>query len=291
LRLCKARSAAAAVSVLFVMESPGARRIVFSHANGFPAGTYRQIFERWRAAGWAVSALPRIGHDPAFPVTLNWPHLRDELIAFIERETGGAPAMLVGHSLGGFLSVMVAAERPDLALGVVLLDSPIVAGWRAGVLRWAQGRPRVMQRFSPSAVSRRRRAHWADADAAFAHLAAKPAFARWAPGVLRDYLDAGLVRNENGVRLAFDRDIESAIYDHLPHHIGRLLRERPLRCPLAFIGGSDSEELRRVGLAETRRVARDRLRRIEGSHLFPMEQPQQTAQAVLEVLAGFEHVL
>lgn len=262
-------------------------RIVFSHANGFPAGTYRQIFERWRAAGWEVSALPRIGHNPAYPVTLNWPHLRDELIAFIERESGGRPAMLVGHSLGGFLSLMVAAERPDLARGVVLLDSPIVAGWRAGVLRWAQGRPRVMRRFSPSKVSRRRRQHWSDVDAAFAHLASKPAFARWAPGVLRDYLDAGLVKDDRGVRLAFDRDVESEIYDHLPHHIGGLLRKHPLRCPLAFIGGSESEEVTRVGLAETRRLADGGLRRIEGSHLFPMERPQQTAEAVLDILAGF----
>ena len=26
--------------------------IVFSHANGFPEGTYRVLFEAWRAAGW-----------------------------------------------------------------------------------------------------------------------------------------------------------------------------------------------------------------------------------------------
>ena len=55
--------------------------IVFSHANGFPAGTYRVLFESWRAAGWRVLALPRIGHDPNYPVSGNWPHLRDELLA------------------------------------------------------------------------------------------------------------------------------------------------------------------------------------------------------------------
>ena len=26
--------------------------IVFAHANGFPAGTYRLIFETWRSAGY-----------------------------------------------------------------------------------------------------------------------------------------------------------------------------------------------------------------------------------------------
>ncbi|HEU4460145.1 MAG TPA: alpha/beta fold hydrolase, partial [Methylibium sp.] len=136
------------------------RRIVFSHANGFPAGSYRQLFERWREAGWQVSALPRIGHDPAFPVSRNWPHLRDELIAFVERQSPGEPAVLVGHSLGGFLGLMLALERPELARGIVLLDSPVIAGWRARVLRWAQERPRVLRRFSPSTVSRRRRQYW-----------------------------------------------------------------------------------------------------------------------------------
>lgn len=264
------------------------RRIVFSHANGFPAGCYRQIFERWRAAGWQISALERIGHDPAYQVTRNWPHLRDELVDFIEREAAGEPVALVGHSLGGFLSAMVAAERPDLARAVVLLDSPIIDGWRARALRWAQDRPRVMRRFSPSTVSRRRREHWIDADAAYAHFAGKPAFARWAPGVLRDYVDAGLLRDGQGLRLAFDRDIESDIYDHLPHHLGRLLRERPLQCPLAFVGGTSSHEVRQVGLAATRKLAQGRIHWIAGSHLFPLERPAETAERVLEILAGLE---
>ena len=74
--------------------------IVFSHANGFPAGVYRQLFEAWRANGFVVFAIDRLGHDPAWPVTSNWPHLRDQLIAFIDTAVGG-PVWLVGHSLGG----------------------------------------------------------------------------------------------------------------------------------------------------------------------------------------------
>ena len=44
--------------------------LVFSHANGFPAGTYRQLFEFWRDAGWRVVALDQFGHDEHFPVSL-----------------------------------------------------------------------------------------------------------------------------------------------------------------------------------------------------------------------------
>ena len=54
--------------------------LVFSHANGFPAGTYEQLFKTWRAAGWRVKAVEKFGHDPAYPVTSNWPRLRDQLV-------------------------------------------------------------------------------------------------------------------------------------------------------------------------------------------------------------------
>ena len=86
------------------------RVLVFSHANGFPAGTYGTLFAAWAQAGWRVLALDRFGHDPAYPVTSNWRPTRDELIAFIERSGADGPVHLVGHSLGGYLSLLVACN-------------------------------------------------------------------------------------------------------------------------------------------------------------------------------------
>lgn len=256
--------------------------IVFSHANGFPAGTYRRLFEHWRAAGHSVHAVEKFGHDPAYPVTGNWPHLRDELLHFTERATT-APVVFVGHSLGGYLSVLAAAKRPDLACGVLLLDSPVISGWKARALQIAKATG-LGERYSPGRVSRRRRQHWPDAEAAFAHFAAKPAFARWAPEVLRDYIAAGTEPHAGQHRLAFDREVETAIYLTLPHHIPRVLRAHPLACPMAFLGGTASAEVRQVGLRTTERLTAGHLRWIEGGHLFPMERPDETAATVLEML-------
>jgi pimeloyl-ACP methyl ester carboxylesterase len=258
------------------------KTIVFAHANGFPAGTYRRLFECWRSAGWDVRALDKVGHDARFPVSVNWPHLRDELIHFVEHEFA-APAILVGHSLGGYLCLMAAARRPDLARGVVMLDSPILGGWKARAVQVAQATG-VGERLSPGHVSKRRREHWDSAEAARAHFAAKTAFARWAPGVLDDYIAHGTEAHGSERRLAFRRDIETAIYNTLPHHLTRMLRRRPLHCPLAFVRGSASEEVRRVGLATTARLAQGRISVIEGTHLFPMERPDETADEVLRVI-------
>jgi len=255
------------------------KRIVFSHANGFPAGTYRQLFEVWRAAGFEVHAIEKYGHDTRFPVTGNWTHLREQLIHFIDHEVGG-PAVLVGHSLGGYLSMMAASRRPDLALGLVLLDSPILTGWKARAVQIAKFAG-IGERFMPSGVSRRRRQEWNSADDALAHFASKVAFARWAPGVLRDYIASGTETHGRLRRLSFHRDVETSIYNTLPHHLARSLRSHPLQCPMAFVRGTESHEVRQVGMGATTRLAQGRVSTLAGSHLFPFEQPVETANEVL----------
>lgn len=270
----------------FLPDSNPAPTLVFSHANGFPAGTYRQLFDRWRRAGYRVLALDKIGHDARFPVSLNWPHLRDQLLELIDGHSGG-PVWLVGHSLGGYLSVLAAAHRPDLASGVVLLDSPILPPLLGRAVQLAQFTG-LGKRYSPGAISRRRRHQWRNADAAYQHFASKSAFARWAPGVLQDYVDSVMAPTADGVQLGFEREIETRIYDTLPNHIARLLRRHPLKCPLVFIGGTESTELKQVGLQATRRIAEGRIAWIAGSHLFPFERPQETADAVIAWLGRLQ---
>ena len=260
--------------------------IVFSHGNSFPAGTYRVLFEAWRAAGYTVHALDKIGHDPAYPVTSNWPRLRDQLIHFIETEVA-PPAFLVGHSLGGMLSLMVACKRPDLVRGLVLLDAPVISGWRAHSLHVVKATG-LISRWSPGRVSRTRRREWPSRRAVHEHFAAKRSFARWDPRVLADYVKSGFARRGSQTVLAFDRDIETRIYETLPHHLGPLLRRYPLQCPLAFIAGSQSREMQQVGLALTRKLAGERCVWTPGTHLFPMEHPDATAAEVLRLLASMQ---
>ena len=266
--------------------------IIFSHANGFPAGTYRMLFNVWRAAGHQVHAVEKFGHDPARPPSNNWPGLRDELVALIEQvaaEQLSEPLYLVGHSLGGWCSVLASAKRPDLVNGIVLMDSPLMGPWLSGAIRLTKPTP-IFKRFSPGHVSKGRRQHWPSAQAAHDHFAAKKVFARWHVQVLRDYIACGIepdAETFSGHRLSFKRDIETRIYNTLPHHIGSLLRRQPLRCDMAFIGGTESVEVRQLGMRQTERLTHGRVSWIAGSHLFPFERPAEAAAEVLRWLAQF----
>jgi pimeloyl-ACP methyl ester carboxylesterase len=266
----------------------GATTIAFSHANGFPAGTYRLMFDAWRAAGFEVTAVERYGHAPAYPVTSNWPRLRDQLIDHVEQHAPGRRVHFVGHSLGGFLSLKAACKRPDLAASVVLLDSPVIGGWRAHSVH-ALKLGGMFKRMSPGRVSVRRRWQWPSAEAAWQHFAGKTAFARWAPEVLRDYIASGMEPDPGGtgpdaVRLAFHRDVETHIYNTLVHDMPTVLHRHPPKCPVSFIGGTRSAEVRQCGLAATKALVRERISWVEGTHLFPMERPGEAARALLSAL-------
>jgi pimeloyl-ACP methyl ester carboxylesterase len=255
--------------------------IVFSHANSFPAGTYAVLFKHLRSRGFTVKAVDKFGHDADYPVSNNWPGLVQQLhdLAAREVDKAGEPAFLVGHSLGGFLSAMCAARHPQLAHGVLLLDSPLLGGWKAHALRAAKRTPLVGS-LSPGAVSRKRKNRWPSKEAALEHFRHKKAFARWDPQVLADYIAQG-THEEDGQRvLSFERDIETAIYNTLPDNMDALLKRHPLRCAAAFIGGLQSEEIRQVGMAMTARITEGRITMLEGSHLFPMEKPLATAAAI-----------
>lgn len=272
--------------------------IVFSHANSFPASTYRVLFKSLRARGHTVRAVDKFGHDPQYPVTSNWLHLVQQLADFAapEIEAHGQGAWLVGHSLGGFLSLMCAARHPLLGghavRGVVLIDSPVLGGWRARTLELIK-RTQLVGSVSPGKISRKRRNTWPDAEAAMAHFASKKVFAAWDPQVLQDYITHGTLDHTDAHgkphrTLDFDREVETAIYNTLPHNLDRLLRRHPLRCPVGFIGGTRSLEMKQVGMAMTHRLVGsshpERLHMIEGSHLFPMEQPLETAAAIEHML-------
>jgi pimeloyl-ACP methyl ester carboxylesterase len=255
--------------------------VIFSHGNSFPASTYRVMLDSLRNRGFDIDAIEKFGHDPKYPVTDNWPHLVQQLADFarLRAERAGGPVFLVGHSLGGFLSLMCAAQHPEIAKGVVLIDSPIIGGWRARTIGLMKLTP-FMKSITPGMISRKRRNTWEHREAVFEHFRSKKAFAKWDERVLRDYIEHGTLDMDDSRTLSFDRDVETAIYDTIPHNLGTLLRAHPLKCRAAFVGGRQSVEMRRVGMAMTQQVTRGRISMLDGTHLFPMEKPIATAAAV-----------
>ena len=263
----------------------GTPLVLFFHGNSFPASTYSVMLNELRRRGLQVLTLEKIGHNPAFPVTSNWPHLVEEVHAFAQPLVNAhqGPVVLVGHSLGGMLSLMLAALYPELAHAVVMVDAPAVAGWQANLLLLSK-KLSFTGKYSPGAVSKKRRHQWGSLDEVRQHFASKKNFARWHPQALEDYVQHGtqevMVDGQVRRELSFSREIETLIYNTVPHNLERLIKRHPLTCPISLVAARHSREMKLAGIEFTKRITKGRITIIDGTHLVPMESPVATAAAV-----------
>jgi pimeloyl-ACP methyl ester carboxylesterase len=251
----------------------------FAHANGFPASCYAALLHPLSFT-CEVSWIDALGTDPRFPVTEGWPGLVDQLIDDLEANYSGIPVYGVGHSLGGYLNYLAAVRRPELFRAIVLLDAPIIGPFRGSMLG-ATKRLGIVDRVTPAGATRDRRSTWETREEARAHFQTRRLFRNFTDEALDDYVHHGLVEDRDGkLRLKIDPLIEYQIYRTIPHDMMRHLRS--LRVPAAFIGGADSDVVRRVRLAGMR--PKFTLRKVPGGHLFPFEHPREAATSIAQAL-------
>lgn len=227
---------------------------------------------------FSISFIGTIGTDPRFPPTEGWPHLVDQLIASIKE-----PVFGVGHSLGGYLNYLAAVRRPELFRAIVLLDAPIIGPFRGSMLG-ATKRLGIVDRVTPAGATRDRRSTWETREAAKSHFQTRKLFRHFTDEALDDYVNHGLVEDEGKLKLKIDPLIEYQIYRTIPHDMMRHLKS--LRVPAAFIGGADSDVVRRIRLAGMR--PKFRMRKVPGGHLFPFEHPREAATSIVQALDELE---
>lgn len=261
--------------------------ITFLHANGYPAGVYRQFLDVLKAHA-DVSAPDILETAPDCPPRKRWPVMLDRALQSMRGGGHGTGKrhVVVGHSMGGYIALQATARHAQLITHVVLIDSPIPTGWRAPLLSFSQATG-LAYRAGPAPIAARRRDSWPSREAAREFFAGKAFVKRWAPGVLDDFIEHAIVDGKDGVTLRVPRDTERDIYAHVAHRSAlRALRSLQMRgIKISFIAGEHSEETRMAGAEANARLFAPRFHVMPNGHLIPMEAPQACAEMVLHALS------
>ncbi len=258
------------LSVL-IARRPSAPRLIFGHANGFNAGTYR-LFLSELADQFEIIAPDLRGHGlsqvPVEPGNLRDWQVFGRDLALACHDSSTRPTLFVGHSMGSVCGLLAAAWHGLRVDRFALIEPIFMPSWFYAIPHIPGGA--WAYRYNPmSTAARKRRSLWGSRSEAIAHYKEKPLFERWQPGVLEDYLDTGVIEHDESASLACAPEWEAAIFASHGHNPWSALRE--LHAPVSILKsvrrGSTVYpvwRLRRHGLDPDLTQA---------SHLAPMEDP------------------
>ncbi|MFT5925139.1 MAG: pimeloyl-ACP methyl ester carboxylesterase [Paraglaciecola sp.] len=256
----------------------------FAHANGFPAGSYQQIFKQF-PDDFEVHALTKFAHSERFPVNANLSNLVAELVDHLEQKVA-KPAYLVGHSMGAVVSFMTACERPDLIKGVIMLDPPIASGLARVIFKLLKNSP-LIDKISPAGKAKARCQSWPLGTDLVAYFKSRALFKNFQLECIQDYVAAAIDKQEGKLQLNFDAQVEASIYRNVPHNINQYYQR--LSLPSLLITGSHSDVCIPFFLSSfVKKSNVEHLIFEDGGHMFPLEKPQQVAKMITDRIRLWE---
>jgi pimeloyl-ACP methyl ester carboxylesterase len=263
--------------------------LLFCHANGFCASTYRRMLGEL-AGCFDIHAIDLRGHgrtalacDPA--ALKSWKPYADDIGGALDRLNAEERRAwrLAGHSLGATSALLAARGRSDIA--AVALIEPVAPPAVYAILGASPLWPFLAGRLPLVRGALARRAVFPDRDAAKAAYARKPLFSRWADGCLDDYLLDGLVDEAGVVRLSCRPDWEAATFAAQGSRFREALKAAPR--PLSILAADhrtstvyprSARWFARLGVKVERAAG--------GTHFLPMEAPREAAAFLAKALSG-----
>ncbi len=254
--------------------------LVFLHANGFNALTYRMMLEPLEA-GAHILALDTRGHGRSTLETRtqgrrSWLDMRDDLVALLET-LDVADVVLAGHSMGGAVSILAAADLPGRVRRLVLLD-PVMIPRREGVTSAEVPSPLV-------AGALKRRSVFPSRAAALEIYRGRSVFKTWSANMLSDYVADGFLDTPTGeVTLACRPEWEASNFAAQDQDVWAAAART--FCPITILRAEIESTCRLDGAIEA--VTGDGRISIEtiagAGHFLPMERPDLCRQALESAL-------
>ena len=255
---------------------PGRRGLVFVHGGGAHAHWWTHVAATF-AGDLRVLALDLSGHgDSAHRSEYSPAQWADEVMAVADHGGLDGQPVIVGHSMGGFVTIATAALHPDRLAGAIVCDSPVTAPdpeVNASRLGSAFGAPRT----------------YPTVEAALAHFRTVPPQDHYLDYVIDHVARRSLHPVEGGWQWKFDRQIfaqfatgmRSIALPYLPQ----------VRCRLALLRSENGLVTADIGADMYEQLGRVApvIEVPEAGHHAMLDQPLLLLTALRTLIADWDH--
>jgi pimeloyl-ACP methyl ester carboxylesterase len=256
--------------------TPGNRGLVFVHGGGAHAHWWTHVASTF-SDDFRVISLDLSGHgDSEHRSRYSLEQWTDEVVAVAVAGQIDGPPVVIGHSMGGFVTIATAARHPDHMSGAIVCDSPVTEPdpeIGAYQNREAFGRPRT----------------YASLDEAMRHFRTIPPQEHYLPYVM-DHVAYRSVREvAGGWQWKFDREVFTQFAGTLRGDAVPYLSE--VRCRFALLRSEHGLVTTDIG-----RFMYNQLGRVtpvieipEAGHHAMLDQPLILLTALRTLLADWDH--
>jgi len=249
--------------------------IHFSHANGFPARTYSILFEFLK--GYNITSIDVLGQGKKHE-DINWIGLSEEIFDRVQKIK--RPVVGVGHSLGGILTLLAAAKKPNTFKSVILLDPPMFSPLKRSIIDVLRV-IKVEDMFSPAAKSKKRRERFDSKEQAFQYFKEKIFFKNFHIRALQDYIKYGLVEQGSEVKLKIPVKKEVSIYRKLLTNYPNSVYD--VNGVIIYGAKNSIYWLSDINWIK-KKFTKMKIYPFPGNHFFPLENPESTAKLIKRFL-------
>ncbi|MGO2125066.1 alpha/beta fold hydrolase [Psychrobacter sp.] len=267
--------------------------IHFAHANGMPSAVYAPFFE-YLSDFFTIEYIAMLGDTAGYPVDDHWRSLTQQVIDSVKQaceKHGVAQVVAVGHSLGAMCTLQALYREPKYFAQAILMDPPWIYGKSSLLWHVAKNidklplmNHRLMDKLSPSGISKHRRDVWDSRAEAYDKMRHKGFFKNFDERSFQGYIDYGLHQRADGkVTLAIPKSKEVAVFRTNPSWYWLAPNHAP-KVPVTLIIGKHSIFLKRRFPQQIQSRLRIHYITHAGGHMFPLEYPESVAQQVLKLI-------
>lgn len=265
----------------------------YLHGNGFCGASLEPLARSIDhhlpfPASHLLTDIPGHGHSPQPELYRqpDWNAMADAIAQSVTQRCD-RPMIGVGHSLGGVLTLLMAAENPSLFQRVVLLDPVIFLPYLVFAQRCLRKTGLWKQTKLVKQVGQRQN-QWSDRQLAADSLSPKRLYREWDTQAFAQFVSQAIVDCQDGtVRLACDPAWEASIFASYPRQLWKLIKQ--VQVPVQIVVAQKTYGFIPPSAAKASRINPNiSVSKFGRDHVFPMTDPQQAAQHIMPFILDLD---